>query len=87
MQLLNHESTYDNCVGSEFHSYTDVNMIQNEESEERFERYEKLGEGTYGVVFRVRDRQTNEIAAQKMIRLHNTDEGIPATTLREISLL
>jgi len=62
-------------------------MISSEECDVRFERQNKLGEGTYGVVFKARDRQTEEIVALKKIRLENTDEGIPSTAIREISLL
>jgi cyclin-dependent kinase 1 len=46
-----------------------------------------LGEGTYGVVYKARDRQTDVIVALKKIRLEVEDEGIPSTALREISLL
>jgi serine/threonine protein kinase len=46
-----------------------------------------LGEGTYGVVYKARDVQTDEIVALKRIRLEVEDEGIPSTALREISLL
>jgi cyclin-dependent kinase 1 len=46
-----------------------------------------LGEGTYGVVYKALDRQTDEIVALKRIRLEVEDEGIPSTALREISLL
>jgi serine/threonine protein kinase len=46
-----------------------------------------LGEGTYGVVYRALDRQTDEIVALKRIRLEVKDEGIPCTALCEISLL
>lgn len=66
---------------------TDVDMITTEECDLRFERNEKLGEGTYGVVFKARDRETDQIVALKKIRLENTDEGIPSTAIREISLL
>ena len=62
-------------------------MISLSESDLRFERQEKLGEGTYGVVFKARDRETDSIVALKKIRLENTDEGIPSTAIREISLL
>mmetsp|Transcript_26943 Transcript_26943/g.84525 ORF Transcript_26943/g.84525 Transcript_26943/m.84525 type:complete len:326 (-) Transcript_26943:405-1382(-) len=54
---------------------------------ERYERLDKIGEGTYGVVYKARDRVTNEIIALKKIRLDAEDEGIPSTAIREISLL
>jgi len=54
---------------------------------ERYEKLEKIGEGTYGVVYKARDRVTNEIIALKKIRLEAEDEGIPSTAIREISLL
>ena len=62
-------------------------MMSLSESDLRFERQEKLGEGTYGVVFKARDKETDSIVALKKIRLENTDEGIPSTAIREISLL
>jgi len=46
-----------------------------------------MGEGTYGVVYKAKDKQTDELVALKRIRLEVEDEGIPSTTLREISVL
>lgn len=48
---------------------------------------DKIGEGTYGVVYKARDRVSGEIIALKKIRLEAEDEGIPSTAIREISLL
>lgn len=53
----------------------------------QYERIEKVGEGTYGTVYRARDRTTNEIVALKKIKLEQEEEGVPSTALREISLL
>ena len=53
----------------------------------RYERLEKIGEGTYGMVFKVRAKATNEIFAFKKIKLEAEDEGVPSTSIREISLL
>jgi serine/threonine protein kinase len=46
-----------------------------------------LGEGTYGVVYRAKHKQTGEIVAVKKIRLEKEDDGVPSTAIREISLL
>ncbi|KAJ4950367.1 hypothetical protein NE237_027199 [Protea cynaroides] len=54
---------------------------------DQYEKVEKIGEGTYGVVYKARDRLTNETIALKKIRLEQEDEGVPSTAIREISLL
>jgi serine/threonine protein kinase len=61
--------------------------FETEASLSRFERLEKIGEGTYGMVFKVRNRANNEILAMKKIKLDSEDEGVPSTSIREISLL
>lgn len=53
----------------------------------QYEKVEKIGEGTYGVVYKARDKVTNETIALKKIRLEQEDEGVPSTAIREISLL
>ncbi|KJY00720.1 cell division control protein 2 kinase [Zymoseptoria brevis] len=56
---------------------------------ENYQKMEKVGEGTYGVVYKARDLSTpeNRIVALKKIRLEAEDEGVPSTAIREISLL
>ena len=62
---------------------------------DRYEKMDKLGEGTYGVVYKAKDKVTGEvkelcnikIVAMKKIRLEKEDDGVPSTAIREISLL
>lgn len=53
----------------------------------RYQKIQKVGEGTYGVVYMARDKVTDEIVALKKTRLDSEDEGVPSTAIREISLL
>lgn len=54
---------------------------------EKYAKLDKVGEGTYGVVYKCQNKYTNEYVALKKIRLENEDEGIPSTAIREISIL
>jgi len=55
---------------------------------DRYQKIEKIGEGTYGVVYKAKDlKSNNKIVALKKIRLEAEDEGVPSTAIREISLL
>ena len=54
---------------------------------EKYQRLEKLGEGTYGVVYKAQNMETGELVAIKKIRLEKEDDGVPSTAIREISLL
>lgn len=54
---------------------------------DKYEKIDKVGEGTYGVVYKARDRYTGKTFALKKIRLDQEDEGVPSTAIREISLL
>ena len=57
------------------------------EKKDRYEKLERIGEGTYGVVFKASDTTQKDIVALKKIKLENEDEGVPSTAMREISIL
>lgn len=47
----------------------------------------KLGEGTFGEVYKARSIMTGRVVALKKILMHNEKHGFPITALREIKLL
>ncbi|WVQ82599.1 hypothetical protein IAT38_004729 [Cryptococcus sp. DSM 104549] len=52
-----------------------------------YTRLNHIEEGTYGVVFRARCNDTNEIYALKKLKLEEEKQGFPITSLREIMAL
>ena len=54
---------------------------------DKYQKLEKLGEGTYGIVYKAQNLETGEYVAIKKIRLEKEDDGVPSTAIREISLL
>jgi len=52
-----------------------------------YKKLEKIGEGTYGVVYKAQHKESKRIIALKKIRLEHEDEGVPSTAIREISIL
>lgn len=52
-----------------------------------FEKLNRVGEGTYGIVYRARDTTSNKIVALKKVRSDNEKDGISISSMREISLL
>ena len=47
----------------------------------------RIEEGTYGVVYRAKDKRTNEIVALKRLKMEKEKDGFPITSLREINTL
>lgn len=41
---------------------------------DRYLKIDKLGEGTYGVVYKAQDKETQELVALKRIRLDSEEE-------------
>lgn len=53
----------------------------------RYERLQELGSGSYAIVYKARNRETDEVIALKKLRFGFDEQGLPSSTLREISLL
>lgn len=77
-----------------------LSVANSKEIKLRFSKITRLGEGSYGVVYKMHDNIKNQIVAIKKIKLsfedkgkkliddeYDDDEGIPSTTIREISIL
>jgi len=41
-----------------------------------FDKNKKIGEGTYGTVFRARDKKTQEVVALKQFRISQKEDGV-----------
>ena len=55
---------------------------------ERYEKLGRIGEGTYGIVYKARDKKTSQFVALKRCLPHNeSSDGFSLTTLREIHSL
>jgi cell division cycle 2-like len=52
-----------------------------------YERLNQIEEGSYGVVFRAREKATGDIVALKKLKLEEEKNGFPITALREIRAL
>ncbi|KIH47230.1 hypothetical protein ANCDUO_22713 [Ancylostoma duodenale] len=57
---------------------------------QKYDKLEKIGEGTYGTVFKARNKEGGEVVALKRVRLDDDDEvkpGVPSSALREVCIL
>lgn len=61
--------------------------VQGCRSVDEFERLNKIEEGTYGVVYRAREKRTGTTVALKRVKMEKEKEGFPITSLREINTL
>jgi len=58
-------------------------------SVDRYRKVNRIDEGTYGVVYRAQDLETDEVVALKQLKLSaaKSEEGFPVPSLREVSML
>ncbi|XP_013412148.1 cyclin-dependent kinase 11B-like [Lingula anatina] len=61
--------------------------IQGCRSVEEFHCLNRIEEGTYGVVYRARDKKKDEIVALKRLKMEKEKEGFPITSIREINTI
>eukprot|EP00878_Enallax_costatus_P034284 GHUV01038005.1.p1 GENE.GHUV01038005.1~~GHUV01038005.1.p1 ORF type:complete len:206 (-),score=26.82 GHUV01038005.1:132-749(-) len=83
-QQLEPASTWQYCLGAccdhRLHHLLAVQKY-------RYERLQELGSGSYAIVYKARNRETDEVIALKKLRFGFDEQGLPSSTLREISLL
>ena len=53
----------------------------------KYEKLTKIGQGTFGEVFKARNKETRALVALKKVLMENEKEGFPITALREIKIL
>ena len=58
-----------------------------EEQDYNYRIVEKIGEGTYGSVYKAIDQRTDTIVAFKKVKIRKADEGLPKEFLREVESL
>eukprot|EP00775_Hariotina_reticulata_P010109 gene10109-10265_t len=52
-----------------------------------YEKLHRIGEGTYGVVYKARHIHTGQVVALKKVRFDRSREGVPVTSMRELAVL
>jgi len=52
-----------------------------------YDGLEKIGEGTYGYVYKAKDRKSKETVALKRLIAHKPSHGFPLVAIREIKFL
>jgi len=71
---------------------TNKNVINSNLTEEfgdvnQYKELDAIGTGAYGTVYKAENLKNNAIVAMKKVRIALTDDGVPMSILREISLL
>lgn len=64
-----------------------VNVLAGCRSVDEYDRLGRIDEGTYGIVFRGRDKRDGRELALKKVKMEREREGFPLTALREVQIL
>ncbi|XP_037550089.1 cyclin-dependent kinase 13 isoform X1 [Nematolebias whitei] len=73
--------------GPRFGEINETEIYWGKRCVDKFEIIGITGEGTYGQVYKAKDKDTGEMVALKKVRLDNEKEGFPITAIREIKIL
>lgn len=69
-------------------TFTDINLTRTGlRNVELYQIISQIGEGSYGQVYKAKEKTTNNCVALKKVRLENESEGFPITAIREIKIL
>ncbi|KAK7291564.1 hypothetical protein RIF29_06809 [Crotalaria pallida] len=63
------------------------NMFQSCKSICEYEMIKKINEGTYGVVYKARDKKSGVLVAIKKVKMNISRDGFPLSALREMNIL
>ena len=80
--------SYTKQTMSETHAYIEQYDFPYCAEVSKYEKQAKIGQGTFGEVFKARDKKNKgKIVALKKVLMENEKEGFPITALREIRIL
>lgn len=87
--LFCYDSLYIMCIVKLIVSINNVSSLQLGKCRfvSEFEKLNRIGEGTYGIVYRARDTKNDKVVALKKVRMEHEKDGLPVSGLREISVL
>ncbi|XP_050432560.1 cyclin-dependent kinase 12-like [Adelges cooleyi] len=69
-------------------TFTDINLTRTGlRNVDLYEIISQIGEGSYGQVYKAKEKKSDTFVALKKVRLENESEGFPITAIREIKIL
>ncbi|XP_059663875.1 cell division control protein 2 homolog 2-like [Cornus florida] len=64
-----------------------LSLEQLNQMNKKYKFTEVIGSGSFGLVYKARDRGENKFVAIKIICITDDKEGVPSSLIREVSLL